>query len=97
MGFFNVSDAMALGLIEGADMAFERIRVEDKEQLEKDRVKAEKAALAAAGIQSKYDANDRIDEQNARVLSKSVTLQNTLKEIKSSNPELYEGGPDINL
>lgn len=97
MGFFNVSDAMALGLIEGADMAFERIRVEDKEQLEKDRVKAEKAALAAAGIQSKYDANDRIDEQNARVLSKSVALQNTLKEIKLSNPELYEGVPDINL
>ena len=42
MGFFNVSDAMALGLIEGADMAFESIRVQEKEDYDNAKRKAEK-------------------------------------------------------
>ncbi len=45
MGFFNVSDAMALGLIEGADMAFENIRVQEKEDYDNAKRKVNKVRL----------------------------------------------------
>jgi len=91
MGFFNVSDAMALGLIEGADMAFENIRVQEKEDYDNAKRKAEKASIVAANVEVKYKEMDKESEIYAQSMLKNVAFQNAITNVIEKNPDQFQG------
>jgi len=91
MGFFNVSDAMALGLIEGADMAFENIRVQEKEDYDNAKRKAEKASIVAANVEAKYKEMDKESEIYAQSMLKNVAFQNAITNVIEKNPDQFQG------
>lgn len=91
MGFFNVSDAMALGLIEGADMAFENIRVQEKEDYDNAKRKAEKASIVAANVEAKYKEMDKESEIYAQSMLKNVAFQNAVNNVIEKNPDQFQG------
>tara|TARA_R100001163_G_C5066058_1_gene204282 strand:+ start:2094 stop:3314 length:1221 start_codon:yes stop_codon:yes gene_type:complete len=91
MGFFNVSDAMALGLIEGADMAFENIRVQEKEDYDNAKRKAEKASIVAANVEAKYKEMDKESEIYAQSMLKNVAFQNAVNNVIERNPDQFQG------
>ena len=91
MGFFNVSDAMALGLIEGADMAFENIRAQEKEDYDNAKRKAEKASIVAANVEAKYKEMDKESEIYAQSMLKNVAFQNAITNVIEKNPDQFQG------
>ena len=97
MGFFNVSDAMALGLIEGADMAFENIRVQEKEDYDNAKRKAEKASIVAGEVTAKYKQQEKLYEITGQSLLKDVAFQKSINNLRTKYPEEFAGVSDAQI
>tara|TARA_R100000234_G_scaffold115449_1_gene91454 strand:- start:5671 stop:7032 length:1362 start_codon:yes stop_codon:yes gene_type:complete len=97
MGFFNVSDAMALGLIEGADMAFENIRVQEKEDYDNAKRKAEKASIVAGEVTAKYKQQEKLYEITGQSLLKDVAFQKAINNLRTKYPEEFAGVSDAQI
>ena len=88
MGFFNLSDAMTLGLVEGAQDTLSSIRKKDEEDYKLAKKQAENASIVAGKVTAKYKEQEKAYEVTGQNLLNNVAFQKSIDKLKTKYPNL---------
>ena len=97
MGFFNLSDAMTLGLVEGAQDTLSSIRKKDEEDYKLAKKQAENASIVAGKVTAKYKEQEKAYEVTGQNLLNNVAFQKSIDKLKTKYPDEFSGVSDLQI